>query len=449
MSYWDATQDLVVAESTRAYTARHQQARLDRWTFSIEKRSQHDRMATLQEIGSFSTHKDFWAFFNNTPINQLGCGTSLHLFKGHSEPRREHPSNIGGGRFQLVSTGGCLAEPGKAWLNISLALVGSQLSAINQVNGATVCMREQGAHIDVWVTLTQEPQFNTLREQLFHILSQTEKSPWVEFEAHPFTQPLQPVHNHVPHMHHQPIQIHPMTTPAVMSLQQAPNLPQPITIQQPPVQQQSPPMKRRAGPPSHRKSHSAPQQVSQSFLDAAVKEREVRNAGWSKSRTDLSKDSYISPTPLTTTSTPAPVKKDQVAPSFVHKGMMYPQGLSRKQRRAIVYSGRQGHDDVALPDGIYVGNAVEDGQITEEKFEELKRRAAAGEFDDASSQGTREIETPHCTPLTSMQKLGSSSESFVQETSRKTSLVESDDEVPAELRSLGNIGNWADLSDTD
>eukprot|EP01065_Artemidia_motanka_P010132 TRINITY_DN1531_c2_g2_i3.p1 TRINITY_DN1531_c2_g2~~TRINITY_DN1531_c2_g2_i3.p1 ORF type:complete len:303 (+),score=111.36 TRINITY_DN1531_c2_g2_i3:85-993(+) len=68
-----------------------------------------------------------------------------------------------------------------------------------------------------------------------------------------------------------------------------------------------------------------------------------------------------------------PAADPQIAPAFVHSGLLYPAGLTRKQRRALVFRGRQGHVDpkeLECPDGVRVAG-VSDGAVTAARYAEL------------------------------------------------------------------------------
>ena len=63
--------------------------------------------------------------------------------------------------------------------------------------------------------------------------------------------------------------------------------------------------------------------------------------------------------------------------AFTHSGYLFPPGLNRKQRRTIIFANEQRKGEVASIEGVWMGDNVPDGNVTEEEYNLLR----AGKLD--------------------------------------------------------------------
>eukprot|EP01065_Artemidia_motanka_P045723 TRINITY_DN6779_c1_g1_i1.p1 TRINITY_DN6779_c1_g1~~TRINITY_DN6779_c1_g1_i1.p1 ORF type:complete len:839 (+),score=111.37 TRINITY_DN6779_c1_g1_i1:63-2579(+) len=102
----------------------------------------------LEAVGSFNSMKDFWALFDNLPLNELGEGRSLHMFKGGIRPTWEDEQNRNGGQLRVVFDREAARRP---WLNLTLHLVGELFEGASKICGASVTVKEYGTCISLWL----------------------------------------------------------------------------------------------------------------------------------------------------------------------------------------------------------------------------------------------------------------------------------------------------------
>ncbi|KAJ9458846.1 Eukaryotic translation initiation factor isoform 4E [Diplonema papillatum] len=398
------------------------------WAFTTT--AQTPRGPVRREIGSFDTINMFWKFVDSLGDLSRNVGQPnaprLELFRAPYEPSESAPDNAGGGKLTLRNRYGNM-DVAKVWHTLTVAMVGSQLDSCQNMVGATVAVGDAGA-VDVWITRASEKVLYSLKHQLGQIVSMTEGSDaWVDYIPHPWTQsPYRPAATITPVSAYNPIPNPPAYSTTAHPQQQVGEQ-QPVGNNRRPVR-----------PLGHRKSRSAPQTVSQSFINDALAEHETRYGQQQQqqqqqplhpvphhvhplpppqpiqpvplfsapasqpqhlmcsphgqnmryaAKTDFHINTYIPRASLATaiesqvdTTAPPPSRsKEQTPPPFAFNGSIYPAGLSRKQRRSIQFSGMQGHNDITAPEGIFVGG-VPDGPLTEEEYAQLAeqgKKAAA------------------------------------------------------------------------
>ena len=358
----DQTHTLRVSDDCKVLYRYGGQVLDNRWGFQLL----HNDGAKLvsQDVGSFSSISLFWEFYRSLQLNHLPKGCRLQLFREGMTACETDVNNVGGGRIALRNRCGETSSE-KMWHIVALALVGEQVGYPDVINGATVTIGDT-VEIDVWIKRTSIPVLNELKNSFGKIASMTElEDAWVQYNPHPINQTVASL----------PMQQH-----------QQPLQPQPIQPE-PPASLQ--PVKVWKRPNAHKKSRSHQQTVSQAFIDQAKedrdREKQQQRRPKREAKTDWHKDTVIPKLSLSSNMTnhvdpvnPPPAKKEhreQVPPGFVHNNVLYPAGLSRKQRRSIQFSGMQGHQDAAeYPTGIKLPTEYENGPVDNDEYDSLFKK---------------------------------------------------------------------------
>eukprot|EP01060_Flectonema_neradi_P029352 TRINITY_DN4037_c0_g1_i1.p1 TRINITY_DN4037_c0_g1~~TRINITY_DN4037_c0_g1_i1.p1 ORF type:complete len:434 (+),score=97.15 TRINITY_DN4037_c0_g1_i1:64-1365(+) len=423
----DQTHTLRVTDDCKVLYRYGGQVLDNRWGFQLL----HSDGAKLisQEVGSFSSISLFWEFYRSLQLTHLPRGCRLQLFRDGMTACETDVHNAGGGRILLRNRNGETSYE-KMWHIVALALVGEQVGYPDLINGATVTIGDS-IDIDVWIKRSSIPALNELKNSFGKIASMTElEDAWVQYSPHPLaTQTVASIHMQP----QQPLQPQPIQPEPAAALQ-------PVRV-----------WKR---PNAHKKSRSHQQTVSQAFIDQARedrdRDRQLQRRPKREAKTDFHKDTVIpklvtpsQPNHVDPTNPPAKKEhKEQVPPGFIHNNILYPAGLSRKQRRSIQFSGMQGHQDITeFPTGVQLPSVHENGPVPFDKYDELFKE---GELYEKSLKQKEE-------------SIRSDKEELMSSTSSCCVRYTSEDEAPKQqisprmpkgLASL-HVTSWADDTDWD
>lgn len=141
------------------------------WTFWVDSWDkgagpEGEAVQRLEEVGSFTTINNFWSLFNNLPLAKIPCGTSLHMFKGGIRPTWEDEHNANGGHLRVVVKEDSAA--GRAWLDLTLALVGDQFESCDHLCGVGATKKDYGTALCLWLS-SRDP---ALRDMVSNQLAQ-------------------------------------------------------------------------------------------------------------------------------------------------------------------------------------------------------------------------------------------------------------------------------------
>eukprot|EP01062_Namystynia_karyoxenos_P027160 TRINITY_DN2092_c1_g1_i1.p1 TRINITY_DN2092_c1_g1~~TRINITY_DN2092_c1_g1_i1.p1 ORF type:complete len:941 (+),score=282.45 TRINITY_DN2092_c1_g1_i1:91-2823(+) len=132
----------------------------------------------------------------------------------------------------------------------------------------------------------------------------------------------------------------------------------------PQQQQQAAPREER--PPPARPTAADPRAEWQ--LHQRARDAQLRQQGQQQQGADRGKSAP-------TAGQPGQGKSGSLA--FVHSGYVYPPGLNRKQRRAVIFNNDAAQrGEVTVPDGVWVGTDVPDGPVDERQYQALISSAA-------------------------------------------------------------------------
>ena len=271
------------------------------WCLAVGPVAGNDRSI---DIGTFGTIGHFWGFHKSVAIEHLAVGQRLELFRVRDAATPDVDAV-----FRLRNRYGAL-DHSKVWHMVSLAVAGGQLEHAEAVLGATVARLPDGHRVEVWVSRLRADAMHVLRHQLGQIVSMTEGADaWVDYTAHVTPQQQQQQQAPATQLQLQPRQqpLQPLMVAASAEEDAAaaawPTPPQPVQ-----------PLQARARP-SHRKSRSTPQPVSQSFIDGEVERRKTdrpRARGDDEAETAVSRRCFATtvPSSVVTTVPPPPRNRD-------------------------------------------------------------------------------------------------------------------------------------------
>lgn len=161
------------------------------YTFHVVRRKPKGKTASanaswaenIEEIGSFGTVEQFWAFYNHMIRPSEFPNNDFHMFRKGIVPMWEDPANQNGGKFVVRSKKRKVAD--RYWEEMLLAIIGEQFEHSQDICGVVISSRSTGDDVlSVWnKTSNDDSIVNSIRDKIKQVLGLPANLN-VEYKAH-------------------------------------------------------------------------------------------------------------------------------------------------------------------------------------------------------------------------------------------------------------------------